>query len=150
MPLTNTAIRKAKPAAKPVKMYDARGMYLLIAPAGGKWWRFRYRLHGKHKTLSLGVYPDVTLKMARKRRDHFRALLADGGDPSQYAKSERAARLADEARQLAATRFMLDNDGALTFHLGNRRLTLTSAETGELRVFLDATRAVTSKVTSCP
>ena len=69
MPLTDTAVRSAKPTDKPVKLFDERGLFLLIAPAGGKWWRFRYRFGGKHKSLSLGVYPDVALKKARERRD---------------------------------------------------------------------------------
>jgi hypothetical protein len=92
MPLTDTAIRTAKPAAKPVKLYDDRGMFLLIAPAGGKWWRFRYRFDGKHKTLSMGVYPDVTLKDARVRRDEARRLLANGIDPGVHRKAAKSAR----------------------------------------------------------
>lgn len=51
MPLTDTAIRRAKPADKPMKLFDGRGLFLQIAPAGGKWWRFRYRFGGKHKTV---------------------------------------------------------------------------------------------------
>ena len=78
MPLTNTAIKNAKPAKKTTKLFDERGLYLEVSPRGGKWWRFKYRLNGKEKRLSLGVYPDVTLKMARERRDNARKLLADG------------------------------------------------------------------------
>ncbi len=78
MPLTDTAIRNAKPAAKPIILSDERGLYLEVAPSGGKWWRLKYRFDGKDKRISLGVYPDVSLKDARLRRDEARKLLADG------------------------------------------------------------------------
>ena len=92
MPLTDTAIRNAKPGAKPAKMFDERGLFLIVTPAGGKWWRFRYKLDGKEKLLSLGVYPDVGLKDARERRDTARKLLADGTDPSENRKAQKAAK----------------------------------------------------------
>ena len=91
MPLTDTAVRSAKPTDKPVKLFDERGLFLLIAPAGGKWWRFQYRFGGKHKSLSLGVYPDVALKKARERRDEARKLLADGIDPGEHRKAKKSA-----------------------------------------------------------
>ena len=69
MPLTDTAVRNAKPAEKAVKMFDGGGLYLEVAPSGGKWWRLKYRVDGKEKRLSLGTYPDVGLKEARERRD---------------------------------------------------------------------------------
>ena len=78
MPLTDTAIRNAKPGLKPAKLFDERGLFLLVTPAGGKWWRFRFRYDGKEKLLSLGVYPDVGLKEARNRRDDARKLLTEG------------------------------------------------------------------------
>ncbi len=55
MPLTDTAIKKAKPEAKQRKLYDERGLFLLISPKGGKWWRFKYLFDGKEKLLSLGT-----------------------------------------------------------------------------------------------
>ena len=67
MPLTDTAIRNAKPGEKPVRLFDGGGLYLEVSPAGGKWWRLKYRFDGKEKRLSLGVYPDVSLKDARDR-----------------------------------------------------------------------------------
>jgi len=150
MLLSDALIRKAQPGLTPTKLYDAKGLFILITPSGNKWWRFKYRFGGKEKLLSAGVFPDVSLSQARKRRDTFRALLAEGIDPSEQSKSKRAQKLADDARQLAATRFTIDNNGALSFRLGNRRLTLTPVETAELRVFLNATRGITPTVTSCP
>lgn len=92
MALTDTAIRNAKPDFKTHKMFDERGLFLQLAPSGGKWWRFNYRFGGKHKTLALGVYPDVSLRMARERRDAARRLLAEGVDPSENRKAQKAAQ----------------------------------------------------------
>ncbi|MBA2410193.1 MAG: integrase arm-type DNA-binding domain-containing protein [Gammaproteobacteria bacterium] len=92
MKLTDSAIRNSRPTEKPMKLIDGRGLFLLVAPSGGKWWRFRYRFEGKHKLLSLGTYPAVTLKDARVKRDEMRRLLAAGIDPGQARKAEKAAR----------------------------------------------------------
>ncbi len=112
MPLTDTAIRNAKPGAKPIKLFDERGLFLLVTPSGGKWWRFKYRFEGKEKLLSLGVYPDVPLasqtkkneetgkpqktKGARELRDEARELLAQGIDPGANRKAQKSAK-ADRA-----------------------------------------------------
>lgn len=95
MPLSEINIRKAKPADKPVKLFDGGGMYLLIAPTGAKGWRLKYRYDGKEKLLSLGSYPEVSLKEARDKREDARKVLAAGDDPSAKRQSEtRAKRLA--------------------------------------------------------
>jgi integrase len=94
MPLTATLIRNTKPREKTFKLYDERGMYLEISPKGGKWWRLKYRFSGKEKRLSLGVYPDVSLKIARERRDEARKLIADGIDPSENRKIMKAGKVA--------------------------------------------------------
>lgn len=94
MPLTDVQIRNAKPRddARPRLLSDERGLYLEVAPAGGKWWRLKYRFDGKDKRISLGVYPDVGLKEARERRDEARQLIAQGIDPSAKRKAEKATR----------------------------------------------------------
>jgi integrase len=97
MKLSDTTIRNAKPTDKPRKLADGGGLYIEIAPSGGKWWRYRYRFEGKPNRISLGVYPDVSLKDAREKHADARKLLAAGVDPSankkavKSAKSERAA-----------------------------------------------------------
>ena len=96
MPLTNITILKAKPADKPVRLFDGGGLYLEISPAGGKLWRLKYRFNGKEKRLALGIYPDVSLARAREKRHEARTLLADGNDPSENRKAQKAAR-ADRA-----------------------------------------------------
>jgi len=89
MPLTDTALRNAKPGAKPRKLADGGGLYLLIQPAGGRWWRLDYRFDGKRKTLSMGTYPDTPLTTARQGRDDARRLLAQGIDPGEHRKLTR-------------------------------------------------------------
>jgi integrase len=91
MALTDTGVRNAKPGTKPVKMFDERGLFIIISTKGGKWWRFKYRFDDKEKLLSLGVYPDVGLKDARERRDAARKLIADGIDPGVNRKAVKAA-----------------------------------------------------------
>ena len=93
MPLTDTAIRNAKPGAKQRKLYDERGLYALINSKGAIWWRFKYKFDGKEKLLSLGVYPDVGLKEARDKRDEARKLVAAGVDPSEHRKASKSSRV---------------------------------------------------------
>ena len=105
MPLTDAAIRNAKPRDKPFRLFDTGGLYLEVSPTGGKWWRLKYRLAGKEKRLSLGVYPDVPLAGrkgktdgewiagARDKRDEARRLLAEGIDPGEYRKATKSARV---------------------------------------------------------
>lgn len=102
MSLTETAIRNAKPREKPYKLYDTRGLFLLVAPAGGKWWRLKYRYGNKEKTLSLGVYPDISLKDARERRDAERKHLAFDVDPSVNRKVAKLTKNQNAANSFEA------------------------------------------------
>lgn len=95
MALNDTAIRNAKPKATPYKLSDGGGLFLLINTNGSRWWRYSYRFDGKQKTISLGVYPDVSLKDARVRHAEARKTLAQGIDPSVDRKLEKAARIED-------------------------------------------------------
>ena len=104
MPLTALKISKAKPQAnKTQRLFDGGGLYLEIAPSGGKWWRLKYRIGGKEKRLSLGVHTaagsktvEVSLEAARKAAGDARQLVRDGVDPSQERKAERV-RLAHQS-----------------------------------------------------
>lgn len=93
MPLSDTSIRSAKAKEKPYKLADEKGLFLLVNTSGAKYWRLKYRINGKEKLLAIGVYPDVTLKDARARRDDARKLLANGQDPGEVKKAQRASRL---------------------------------------------------------
>lgn len=92
--LTDTAIRKAKPAETPQKLTDGGGMYLLLKPDGGRYWRLDYRFAGKRKTLALGVYPTITLAEARQRRDEAKKRVASGFDPGADRKEAKKAQVA--------------------------------------------------------
>lgn len=97
MALTDVAIRKAKPAEKPIRMFDGGGLYLEISPAGGKLWRLKYRIDGKEKRLAIGTYPEISLLDARNHREAARKLLANDSDPADVKKAQKAARLDREA-----------------------------------------------------
>ena len=89
MPLTDTAIRKAMPGPKTRKLSDGKGLYLELSPAGGRWWRLKYRIAGVEKRISLGTYPETSLKAAREKMEEARALVAQGIDPSQARKAAK-------------------------------------------------------------
>lgn len=98
--LTDSAVRTAKPGEKPRKLTDEKGLFLLVTPGGGKWWRMKYRYAGKEKLLALGVYPDISLKDARERREEARKLLANGADPGAVKQAAKKKR-----REVAANSF---------------------------------------------
>lgn len=102
MKLTAKGIQNAKPGSKPVKLFDGGGLFLLVNPNGSRWWRLKYRVGGKEKLLSLGVYPDVGLQAARERREEARKQLAAGVDPGAKRKAEKAARLEQAASSFKA------------------------------------------------
>jgi integrase len=103
MALTDLAIRNAEPRDKPYKKGDGGGLYLLVNPDGSKWWRYKYRVGGKEKLLSLGTYPQIKAAEARKKHTAARDLLAQGIDPS--ADRQEAKRQLADAYQAAADTF---------------------------------------------
>jgi integrase len=146
MALTEIAIKNAKHGAKPIKLADERGMFLLLQPAGGKLWRLKYRIAGKEKKLSLGRYPDVSLKTARLRRDEARRLIADGLDPSEIKQEEaRAAQInAESTFQSVADEYLdkasREGRAAVTIKKSRWLLSLMSPSLG-LRPIADITPA---------
>ena len=89
MKLIDSEVKAAQLKSKPYKLSDGGGLVLLVQPNGSKWWRFRYRFGGKENTVSIGVYPKVSLKDARKKRDAARELLNQGIDPSQHRQEQK-------------------------------------------------------------
>lgn len=100
--LTDTKIRTAKAAEKPYRLFDGGGLYLEVAPGGGKWWRLKYRFGGKEKRLSLGVYPAVNLKAARERCNKARRQLADDIDPGLTRKAEKHTKAVNAGNSFEA------------------------------------------------
>ncbi|MDD5227738.1 MAG: integrase arm-type DNA-binding domain-containing protein [Methylococcales bacterium] len=93
MPLSDTAIKNAKPKDKPYKLTDEKGMFLLVNPNGSKYFRLDYRFDGKRKTLALGVYPEISLKQARDKRDDAKQQIANGIEPNENKKAVKLARI---------------------------------------------------------
>lgn len=102
MPLTDAAIRNAKPGSKPRKLADEKGLFVLVHPNGSKYWRLKYRFAGKEKLLALGVYPEISLQKARSMRDTARAFLGEGVDPVDRMSKSAMAR---EAKVAAGNSF---------------------------------------------
>ena len=94
MPLNDRQIKNAKPAEKPFKLNDGKGLYLYINTSGGKLWRFDFSHNGKRKTLSIGKYPTVSLVEARQAAENARRLLVSGQDPSEAKQQEKRERQA--------------------------------------------------------
>jgi integrase len=102
MPLTDIGIKNAKPQKKLYKLADGKGMYLEVRPNGARYWRLKYRFAGKEKRISLGVYPDVSLKEARNKCDEARKLLENGVDPSVDRKLRKTSQIERAANSFEA------------------------------------------------
>lgn len=124
MPLSDATIRALKPRDKPYKVSDFDGLFLNVKPTGSRLWQFKYRIGGKEKLLSIGIYPAVTLAQARAARDAARALVANGGDPSEA----KQARKRQEAER-----------GLLTFETQARAYAAKSAKEGKAAATLAKT-----------
>ena len=92
MKLTARQVDTSRPKDKPYKLSDGGGLYLLVNPNGSRYWRLKYRIAGKEKLLALGVYPDITLAVARQQRADAKKVLAAGGDPGQEKQEEKQAK----------------------------------------------------------
>lgn len=91
--LTDPACRNSKPRAKPYKLADGHGLYMLVTPAGGRLWRMKYRYAGTEKLLAFGSYPETTLKAARVKRDQARRTLDGGADPAEVRRVAKRSRV---------------------------------------------------------
>jgi integrase len=92
--LSDARIRRAKPSDKQVKLFDGNGLFLLVTPQGGRYWRFKYRFNGKEKLLSMGTYPEIPLAVARQRREEARRQVAQGVDPGVARRAQKQAATA--------------------------------------------------------
>lgn len=111
MSLSDMAIKKAQPTDKKQKMFDGGGLYLEIAPSGGKLWRMKYRFGGKEKLLSFGPYPLLSLKDAREKRDAAKKLLLDHQDPGEVKRAQKLAAVygGDESFEYVAREWIENN-----------------------------------------
>jgi integrase len=114
MALSDTQIKKAKPESKPYKMFDGGGLYVEVAPSGGKLWRLKYRFERKEKRLSFGKYPEVSLKMARDRAFEARQRLAEGIDPGVVRKAIKAVASGEDTFEFIARECLAHKAGKRT------------------------------------
>jgi integrase len=102
--LTDRQCRNAKPKVKPYKLYDSKGLYLLVKPNGSKLWQMKYRLDGKEKVYSIGMYDDrpsgVSLAEARTERDEAQALIRQGRDPVIARRISRMTKVTERTMAL--------------------------------------------------
>ena len=91
--LNEAKIRAARPREKQFKLFDERGLFMLVTPTGGRLWRLRYHLNGVEKLLALGAHPDIPLKRAREKREEARKLIAEGIDPNAQRRTDRAVKV---------------------------------------------------------
>lgn len=158
MALSDTAIRAAKHGSKPIKLADERGLFLLVQPSGGKLWRLKYRFEGKEKKLSLGRYPDVSLKEARLRRDAAREKIASGIDPGAEKREAKVQEAVDASSrfEVVANEYLdkAEREGreAVTIKKSRWLLSLLTPSLGKKHVgeispmeLLEALRAVEAK-----
>lgn len=139
MALSDKAIKNASPRAKPFKLADSGGLFLLVGPSGTRFWRLKYRFSGKEKQLSLGAFPAVSLTGARRLRDDAKAVLAKGQDPSALRKAERANRAVElprPHRDTNAVRLVLGLDGSTEIRKGRAALRLSAEEAKALQGML--------------
>jgi hypothetical protein len=90
--LTEDAVRDAEPREKTYKLFDTGGLFVMVNPDGSRWWRLKYRYGEKERGISLGVYPLVSLKLARQKRDDAKRMLQDGLDPSHQRRVQRVSQ----------------------------------------------------------
>lgn len=91
VPLTDIQVKNVKPQEKEFTLFDGGGLYVLITPSGGKLWHLKYSYNGKGKRITLGAYPSISLADARQRREEAKKLLANGIDPGEVKKAQKAA-----------------------------------------------------------
>lgn len=98
--LTDTIIRTTQPGDKPIHLSDSRGLYLEVSPRGGKWWRLKYRFRGKENRISLGVFPEIGINVARARCDVARRGRPRTAPHNRRQRHERQRQRHERGRRL--------------------------------------------------
>jgi hypothetical protein len=117
--LTELGLRKAKPSSKPKKLSDGGGLFILLHPSGSKYWRMKYRFMGKEKLLAFGVWPEVSLTEARKKRNEAKQLLKSGKDPSAAKKNLKASQKVAQSNTFGSVTEHVKNCDAVVSCLGH-------------------------------
>lgn len=134
--VTNQKIASLDAKDKAYKFSIGEGLYLLVKPNGAKYWRMKYRINGKEKSLSFGVYPRISIEQAIQLRNEAKNKLRVGHDPALDKAIDKESKRVEKAKQVF--QFSLSDSGGLTIKLNNSKLSLTQEQTEAVRVFLNA------------
>ncbi|EMH9471043.1 Arm DNA-binding domain-containing protein [Proteus mirabilis] len=134
--VTNQKIASLDTKDKAYKFSIGEGLYLLVKPNGAKYWRMKYRINGKEKSLSFGVYPSISIEQAIQLRNEAKNKLRVGHDPALDKAIDRESKRVEKAKQIF--QFSLSDSGGLTIKLNNSKLSLTPEQTEAMRAFLNA------------
>ena len=134
--VTNQKIASLDTKDKAYKFSIGEGLYLLVKPNGAKYWRMKYRINGKEKSLSFGVYPRISIEQAIQLRNEAKNKLRVGHDPALDKAIDKESKRVEKAKQVF--QFSLSDSGGLTIKLNNSKLSLTQEQTEAVRVFLNA------------
>lgn len=138
MSFTDAEIRALKPKNKVYKLFLRNGLYVLVHPNGSKYWRVKYRLRGRERVYSIGVFEDVGVSAATEASDMVRSMVREGTDPTVVKR--QAAKTKDKPVSNNAFCLAMSLKGSLTIETDTKLITLTPSQTKALRDFLIADR----------
>ena len=133
--ITEEEIANAQPKAKPYRLLAGQGLHVLVSPAGGKYWRMKYRMAGRQNTYSMGVFPKVSLEEAIKLRDEAKRLIRSGIDPNE-AKREAKKNKRKPEKFKSQFRMDINEDGLLIIETPQSIISLTPDQARALKAFL--------------
>ena len=138
--LTESAVKKAKQTAKQFKLSDGGGLYLLVHSNGSKYWRFDFRFEGKQKSSSLGVWPEVSLVAARRKRDQAKSKIKEGVNPIQEKKERKNIQIEQahetvEKPEAAIIQQIFQQERIQEFPESSRKNTTSTVNIIKLHVF---------------
>ncbi len=135
--LSDAKVRNARPQEKAHRLFDGGGLFLLVTPAGDKYWHFKYRFDGREKRISFGAYPETGLEAARAERDAARELLRQGIDPGALRKEEKARKKAERVESERTPSVRITFDGTIELWKGGNIMRLTTDEARFIARLLD-------------
>jgi hypothetical protein len=133
--ITEDDIANTQPKAKPYRLLVGSGLHVLVSPAGGKYWRMKYRMAGKQNTYSMGVFPKVSLKEAVRLRDEAKQLIRSGIDPNEVKRGAKKNKPKPEKFK-SQFRMDINEDGVLTIETETSIIALAPDQARALKAFL--------------
>lgn len=135
--ITEEDIANAQPKAKPYRLLAGEGLHVLVSPAGGKYWRMKYRMAGRQNTYSMGVFPKVSLKEAIRLRDEAKRLIRSGIDPNELKREAKRTKPKPKPKKFTSQfRMDINEDGLLIIETPQSIISLTPDQARALKAFL--------------